>query len=62
MNVNRRRFLSGAAACTLTPEELTELRAQESSLPEPLCQRYCQGRKGSTQLANSRPNHRELNS
>ena len=40
----------------------THLRAQETSLPEPLCQRYCQGRKGSTQLANSLPNHRELNS
>ncbi|MYD91627.1 MAG: twin-arginine translocation signal domain-containing protein [Caldilineaceae bacterium SB0662_bin_9] len=44
MNVNRRKLLSGAAlvpvaagvaACTITPEELTELRAQESSLPEP---------------------------
>ena len=43
MNVNRRKFLSGAAlasaavgtaACTVTPAELAEMTAQDPSLPE----------------------------
>ena len=43
MNLNRRKFLggaalataaAGAAACTITPEELTRMTAQEPSLPE----------------------------
>ena len=43
MNVNRRKFLSGAAlasaaagtaACTITPAELVEITAQDPSLPE----------------------------
>lgn len=69
MNVHRRKFLSGAAlvpvaagaaARTIVPEELTELRAQEASQTQPSCQWYRQGWKESTQPAHNRPNHRNI--